>query len=87
MNTSLFSATKSKYFQGLGGKHQPIKARSLLFAAHRKCFQVSTAHKPAGASSFLFKVCPSFHGLQASKHQFVFPQSFYMATASRCCFH
>ncbi|KAG0412859.1 hypothetical protein HPB47_010006 [Ixodes persulcatus] len=38
-NTSLFSATKSKYFQGLGGKHKPIKARSLLFATHGKCFQ------------------------------------------------
>ncbi|KAM7293198.1 single-stranded DNA-binding protein, mitochondrial [Ixodes scapularis] len=24
---------------GLGGKHQPIKARSLFFAAHGKCFQ------------------------------------------------
>ncbi|KAM7309444.1 uncharacterized protein ISCGN_013075 [Ixodes scapularis] len=28
---------------GLGGKHQPIKARSLLFAAHGKCFQGKTA--------------------------------------------
>ncbi|KAM7307947.1 hypothetical protein ISCGN_011583 [Ixodes scapularis] len=42
-------------FHGLGGKNQPIKARSLFFAAHGKCFQVSMAHKPAGASSFSFK--------------------------------
>ncbi|KAM7287682.1 uncharacterized protein ISCGN_031373 [Ixodes scapularis] len=41
--------------QGLGCKHQPIKARSLLFLARGKCFQVSMAHKPAGASSFSFK--------------------------------
>ncbi|KAM7282329.1 putative nuclease HARBI1 [Ixodes scapularis] len=55
MNTSLFSATKSKYFQGLGGKHQPIKARSLLFAAHRKCFQgLGGKHQPIKARSLLF---------------------------------
>ncbi|KAM7285671.1 putative nuclease HARBI1 isoform X1 [Ixodes scapularis] len=67
-NTSLFSATESKYFQGLGGKNQPIKARSLLFAAHGKCFQVSTAHKPAGASSFSFKVSTAYK--QASTSSF-----------------
>ncbi|KAG0430259.1 hypothetical protein HPB47_022860 [Ixodes persulcatus] len=60
-STSLFSATKSKYFQGLGDKHQPIKARSVLFAAHGKCFQVSTAHKPAGATSFSFKVSTAYN--------------------------
>ncbi|KAM7301884.1 uncharacterized protein ISCGN_017401 [Ixodes scapularis] len=49
------ASTSSFFLKGLGGKHQPIKARSLLFAAHGKCFQVSMAHKPAGASSFSFK--------------------------------
>ncbi|KAM7284800.1 hypothetical protein ISCGN_001894 [Ixodes scapularis] len=53
---------------GLGGKHQPIKARSLLFAAHGKCFQVSMAHKPAGASSFSFKVSTAYK--QASTSSF-----------------
>ncbi|KAM7282110.1 hypothetical protein ISCGN_002260 [Ixodes scapularis] len=52
----------------LGGKHQPIKARSLLFAAHGKCFQVSMAHKPAGASSFSFKVSTAYK--QASTSSF-----------------
>ncbi|KAM7307184.1 hypothetical protein ISCGN_010820 [Ixodes scapularis] len=52
---------------GLGGKNQPIKARSLFFPAHGKCFQVSMAHKPAGASSFSFKgqSSPAFPGLRA----------------------
>ncbi|KAM7298764.1 hypothetical protein ISCGN_019333 [Ixodes scapularis] len=53
---------------GLGGKNQPIKARSLFFAAHGKCFQVSMAHKPAGASSFSFKVSTAYK--QASTSSF-----------------
>ncbi|KAM7282370.1 uncharacterized protein ISCGN_002520 [Ixodes scapularis] len=101
---SLLFAAHGKCFQGLGGKNQPIKARSLFFAAHGKCFQVSMAHKPAGASSFSFKdlvyftwllkvtatwtqltanLSSSFHGLQASKHQFVFPQR-YRGTCPGC---
>ncbi|KAM7298232.1 hypothetical protein ISCGN_018844 [Ixodes scapularis] len=68
-NSCLFPTTKSKYFQGLGCKNQPIKARrSLFFAAHGKCFQVSTAHKPAGASSFSFKVSTAYK--QASTSSF-----------------
>ncbi|KAM7296237.1 uncharacterized protein ISCGN_021417 [Ixodes scapularis] len=39
----------------LGGKHQPIKARSLLFAAHGKCFQgLGGEQKPIKAGSLLF---------------------------------
>ncbi|KAM7298651.1 hypothetical protein ISCGN_019227 [Ixodes scapularis] len=76
-NTCLFSATKSKYFQGLGGKNQPIKARSLFFAAHGKCFQVSMAHKPAGASSFSFK------GL-GGKHQPIKARSLFFAAHGKC---
>ncbi|KAM7299826.1 arylsulfatase B [Ixodes scapularis] len=58
---------RTKY-AGLGGKNQPIKARSLFFAAHGKCFQVSMAHKPAGASSFSFKVSTAYK--QASTSSF-----------------
>ncbi|KAM7300504.1 hypothetical protein ISCGN_016116 [Ixodes scapularis] len=42
---------------GLGGKHQPIKARSLLFAAHGKCFQgLGGKHQPIKARCLLFAV-------------------------------
>ncbi|KAM7306527.1 4-coumarate--CoA ligase 5-like [Ixodes scapularis] len=71
---SLLFAVHGKCFQGLGGKHQPIKAKSLLFAAHGKCFQVSTAHKPAGASSFLFKVSTAYK--QASTSSFFLKELF-----------
>ncbi|KAM7290549.1 uncharacterized protein ISCGN_027169 [Ixodes scapularis] len=39
----------------LGGKHQPIKARSLLFAAHGKCFQgLGGKNQPIKARSLFF---------------------------------
>ncbi|KAM7301811.1 hypothetical protein ISCGN_017328 [Ixodes scapularis] len=51
-----FSSASSESAEAcLGGKHQPIKARSLLFAAHDKCFQgLGGKHQPIKARSLLF---------------------------------
>ncbi|KAM7315052.1 uncharacterized protein ISCGN_004835 [Ixodes scapularis] len=66
-NTSLFSVTESKYFQGLGGKHQPIKARSLFFC---RAWQVFSSKWLPIRNTSLFSVTESkyFQGL-GGKHQ------------------